>query len=162
MDVVHMWDKNDTPGRMRYKISNVIFTLVHNFMNEQVVILITVWGILLSFHGTIPEVVQHRANPQQRWSKLLALRHDPKIILISLIPLRDRIRYYTLILAIGREAMSKHNLFDVQPTTTEHRKYQIVNTSPISIGGPQEKLKAIKFQLIYSAKFHYINEQYPV
>ena len=43
--------------------------------------------------GPIPEVLQYRADPRQRWSKPLALRHDPKISLISLIPHGDRIRY---------------------------------------------------------------------
>jgi len=45
------------------------------------------------FRGPIPEVVQYRADPRQRWSKLLALRHDPKISLISLTPHGGRIRY---------------------------------------------------------------------
>ena len=46
-----------------------------------------------SFRGPIPEVVQYRADPRQRWSKLLALRHDQKISLISLTPHGGRIRY---------------------------------------------------------------------
>ena len=43
--------------------------------------------------GPILEVVQYQADPRQRWSKLLALRHLPKSSLISLIPHGDRIRY---------------------------------------------------------------------
>ena len=45
------------------------------------------------FLGPFPEVVQYWDDPRQRWSKLLALYHDPKISLISLTPHGGRIRY---------------------------------------------------------------------
>ena len=47
----------------------------------------------IKFCGPVPEVLQYRADPWQRWSKPLALRLNPKISLISLIPHGDRIRY---------------------------------------------------------------------
>ena len=45
------------------------------------------------FRGPFPEVVQYWDDPRQRWSKLLALYHDPKISLISLTTHGGRIRY---------------------------------------------------------------------
>ena len=62
-----------------------------NFLLKEIIDLVCFflpWG-----SGPIPEVLQYRADPRQRWSKPLALRHDPKISLISLIPHGDRIRY---------------------------------------------------------------------
>jgi len=48
---------------------------------------------VMFFRGPDSEVVQYRVDPRQRWSKLLTLRHDPKISLISLEPRGLRIRY---------------------------------------------------------------------
>ena len=52
---------------------------------------IKVLGLFMS--GPILEVLQYQANPWQRWSKLLTLRPDTKISLISKFPIGERIRY---------------------------------------------------------------------